>query len=1418
MAEFEHSQRRAAIQTALADFQNRSLEDAAIRFLAELGYQSDHTADFGHTADEFLANIPNANGFNRDKAQVARWRRCTFLFQITGEDIPSLAERQRTFLLSPRPVGEGPGVRAADSPRPVGEGPGVRAADSPRPVGEGPGVRVDDIQSFVFLAIELQDEDWSRTALAGITRELNRLFPMPVIVLFKHGRRVSLAVIDRRTHLRDPSRDVIDNRITVVKDIHCAEPHRAHLDILVDLAIENLGERRRPSTFRELYDAWIAVLSIQALNKDFYTRLAHWYFWAVKQVQFPKGGGADAGKRHAVAVIRLLTRLIFVWFIKEKGLIPPDLFDRARLRELLKTDPTANPEAGNYYLAILQNLFFATLNVEMGTDEQGNRRRWAGENKSGGPSGHYLIPSVYRHKELFKDTDAVLALFSTIPFLNGGLFECLDRELTEQDFQRNPELKPLAVKEGSGWVLRVDGFSRRKEAQAVVPNKLFFGSATADLNADLGTKGKHYEVRGLIDLFDRYKFTVDENTPVEEEVALDPELLGKVFENLLASYNEDTQTTARKQSGSFYTPREVVDYMVDEALIAHFERHLLSAFPPMVENPGWVARKGRPINEVLELGAAPDELDLSRSEPDGKATGQAGDAAAARESLLVVRLRRLLSYSEPGHDFGEPEKKVLIAAIESLKVLDPACGSGAFPMGVLHKLVHVLKKLDPNNILWRQQNRAPLAAQLAEAHKIPDLALREEKVEAAEAALEKFDRDFSSANHADYTRKLYLIEKCIHGVDIQPIAVQIAKLRFFIALIVSQKVDAAQTNHNVTALPNLETKIVAADSLTPIDRPVQGGLRDPAIDEKQKALIAANESYFAARTGKTKRKWRDRIFDLRDELARLLEQDRFLPKGAAKQLVHWNPFDQNSAADFFDPEWMFQLADGFDVVIGNPPYVNAGTIRNIKPRLRLVFGNFFDGNADLFTYFYKRGFDLLRPCGTLAYISSNKFMRTGYGSKTRNLLAKEGQLRSIIDFGELPVFGASVDSAIVVVQRPHKTPNPQLTLRAVAIKTAAEIPLAGQVLAQRGESYRPQDLSNDGWLFEPSQVHNLLGRIKKSGKRLDDIVQGRFYYGIKTGLNDAFVIDGITKNRLIDEDSKSAEVIKPFLNGREILRWHCEFSDQWLLYIPWHFPLHHDLSLSGASVQAEKALKTQYPAIYKHLIEYKDRLLRRNQDETGIRYEWYALQRWGAEYWTEFDKRKLVFNETSKELHAFIDDKSLYINKTGFMILHQEIDYLLGVMNSWILDYYYRHNFPCWGDPWNGGRVQFRKDRMVDAPIPWPDKELRDVVADCVKVVGTIYKISAGAVFGTAASSFEQLINGLVYELFFPDDLHQANIHLFDAAAKAGLDRLATLNGSALANAAHEIATVIFAPNHPIQEMLADLQRLEVVRVIEGRD
>jgi len=422
-------ERRQQVQDALRSFATDPLRKAATGLLVALGYASDKTADLGNDSKSFLASIETFRAdlgpINRDKVKADLWQSCAFLFQLTNDEIPSLA---------------------------IGQAP--LGADSKVARGQ--------IESFVFMAIDLKGEDWSRSQLATIARELNKRFPMPGILLFKHGGLFSLAVIDRRQNQRDASRDVVDSRITVIKDVRLANPHRAHLDILTSLAVENLGEKRRPSNFRELYDAWIETLSTQKLNETFYKQLAWWYLWAVKEVQFPQGGGPD---RNAIGVIRLLTRLIFVWFIKERGLVPDALFHRDHLKTLLKHAPDTHPDESQYYHAVLQNLFFATLNVEMGEE-----RRWAKDGS--GMKGDYLISLVYRYKEAFHDPDAVLANhFANVPFLNGGLFECLDESLTDHDLERNPELKKLVVKEGNGWVLRIDGFSRRPDARAHVPNK-----------------------------------------------------------------------------------------------------------------------------------------------------------------------------------------------------------------------------------------------------------------------------------------------------------------------------------------------------------------------------------------------------------------------------------------------------------------------------------------------------------------------------------------------------------------------------------------------------------------------------------------------------------------------------------------------------------------------------------------------------------------------------------------------------------------------------------------------------------------------------------------------------------------------------------------------------------------------------------
>ena len=354
--------------------------------------------------------------------------------------------------------------------------------------------------------------------------------------------------------------------------------------------------------FDGLLAAWLNALDTEALNRDFYRELFQWFERAVSEARFPKLLKAE---EH---VIRLITRLLFVWFIKEKALVAEDLFVEHRIATLLKD---YDPAGDSYYRAVLQNLFFATLNTEI------DHRNFSSQ--SDAPDRDF---SRYHYASEIADPDRLLALFGRTPFINGGLFDCLDSEEVTGD---------------GGY--RIDCFTddpadRRDYS---IPNTLFFAENDKD--------------PGLITLFNHYKFTVEENTPAEQEVALDPELLGKVFEHLLAAYNPETRETARKQTGSYYTPRDVVDYMVDEALVAS-----------------------------LSQKAQPSDGDRKWWED---------------------RLHYLLDYNDAGEFFDTAETEQIVRGIADLRVLDPAVGSGAFPMGVLHKLTLALRRLDPGNDQWK---------------------------------------------------------------------------------------------------------------------------------------------------------------------------------------------------------------------------------------------------------------------------------------------------------------------------------------------------------------------------------------------------------------------------------------------------------------------------------------------------------------------------------------------------------------------------------------------------------------------------------------------------------------------------------------------------------------------------------------------
>ena len=629
------------IEQALHQFANGNIADNAKHLLNVLGYESKRTMRLTpNTAERFLEvfNQDPERRMNPDKALIEKWESIDFIFQLTKDEVPYIRESSEN----------------------LGD------------------AKYDEsiYKSYLFFALKLRGDQYSRTKLSDITREINKLDNKPAMILFQHGEALTFAVIDRRLNEQVPDKDVL-LKATLIKDINFADPHRAHIDILSDLSIDELYEKHTFTNFPKLHEAWKKTLDTSELNKRFYKEIANWYFWAVNEVTFPDGAEKDKDVRNKTSIIRLITRLIFVWFIKEKGLVPDSLFNEAKIQELLVN---TDPQECTYYKAILQNLFFATLNQEMNTPTKSDNRKFRNRaTQSNGRDQNYMVHSLYRYENYFKDQTRALTLFDKIPFLNGGLFECLDRRLDDDS------------KQDGSKDIRIDGFSDRPSNPLHVPNLLFFTiDETADSNSANDATDKQYAMRGLVDILSKYKFTVTENTPIEVEVALDPELLGKVFENLLAEYNPDTDTTARKQTGSYYTPREIVNHMTDESLVSYLKHKYIAHFGAQNR----LSPTTPPAQLDLSSRAAPVQTEIGTGEMD---------LSNELEERIEKKLRNLLGYGNKPHEFNPVETKVLIEAIDTIKILDPACGSGAFPMGVLHKLVFILGKLDSRNQQWRKR-------------------------------------------------------------------------------------------------------------------------------------------------------------------------------------------------------------------------------------------------------------------------------------------------------------------------------------------------------------------------------------------------------------------------------------------------------------------------------------------------------------------------------------------------------------------------------------------------------------------------------------------------------------------------------------------------------------------------------------------
>lgn len=836
-----------------------------------------------------------------------------------------------------------------------------------------------DYDGILIFGVTLHDRPGgllpTRTQLAEISRAFNREFYYtPVVVVFKYGNHVAFANTERLKYKQEWREGEKAGKVTLLRDINIEKPHSGHERILAELEISTTGNKK-VDTFAKLYAHWQEVFSVSLLNKKFYQELSNWYFWATSQVTFPgEPTAVDAEQKNAklndllqehkaTNVIRMLTRLLFVWFIKEKKLIPEALFELDTLqKDILNEISPYHEESGIfkernkesvYYKAILQNLFFATLNCPIDSDGFDKRKRGFRSESFG---THRGIDYLMRYKQYFKNPDTFLSqLNEVVPFLNGGLFECLDDKFNH---------------------VYIDGFSDNlaKGEQLVVPDYLFFGvEEEADLSDIVGISDKKYKqaaVKGIINILKSYKFTITENTPIEEDVALDPELLGKVFENLLASYNPETKTTARKQTGSFYTPREIVNYMVDESLIAYLKSAI-----------------------------------ADRSNMD--------------DETLDKELHVLTSFDSKVPFTDKPElQKEIIMALSNCKILDPACGSGAFPMGILQKMVHILQKFDPDNRVWKEVQLAKARKESEAAFEIDDKQARKERLLEINEA---FDQ---SINDADYARKLFLIENCIYGVDIQPIATQISKLRFFISLVVEQKVNPEKDNFGIRPLPNLETRFVAANTLIGIEKPVaQLRLFDTAeVKALETELKKVRSKLFGARSKETKLKYRQRDEELRSAIATELQNNGW-QRDTAQKLAGWDPYDQNASSLFFDPEWMFDIKDGFDVVIGNPPYKILTKNNTGESELDFYLKKYESirksSSKNLYTLFIENGVHLTKDDANLSYIVPEGLFTTRSYSGCVEVMENFGSVTQIITFSDF-VFENAVTGNVIFLYKKKK--------------------------------------------------------------------------------------------------------------------------------------------------------------------------------------------------------------------------------------------------------------------------------------------------------------------------------------------------------------------------------------------------------------
>ena len=654
--------------------------------------------------------------------------------------------------------------------------------------------------------------------------------------------------------------------------------------------------------------------------------------------------------------------------------------------------------------------------------------------------------------------------------------------------------------------------------------------------------------------------------------------------------------------------------------------------------------------------------------------------------------------------FKKDDIKRFNEVVNSIRICDPAVGSGHFLVSALNEMVAIKSEL--GILADENYNILPCV-----------IEIENDELYISNANGELFDYIRKDPNSLRIQKSIFheketLIENCLFGVDINSNSVNICRLRLWIELL---KNAYYTEDGELQTLPNIDINIKCGNSLISrfaLTDSLKSAFKNKEVNVSIEDYKQAVKDYKITNSKSKKREIEEIIntvkhnfkstYDnkLKDKLSKALgdyqneeqrqqnliafgETIKKTEKDQLKKLKIKSDQVQKEKEEILNNiiyrnafEWRFEFPEvlddegnfiGFDVIIGNPPYIQLQKMGALSDSLQKVGYETFARTGDIYSLFYELGANILKQKGLLTYITSNKWMRAAYGESLRKFFAEKTNPLILIDFGGTQIFDtATVDTNILMLSKESN----QLKTMACIVKEKVLNNLSDYF---RLHSTNSQFISSESWGILSDIEQSIKAKIEAVGTPLKDW-DIRINYGIKTGFNDAFIIDGKKKDELIAEDPKSAEIIRPILRGRDIKKYSYDFADLWIIYVPWHFPLHNDSSIKGASQAAEDEFKKQYSAIYNHLLKFKNELSNRNNAETGVRYEWYALQRWGSNYWEDFSKQKIVYIEimtdNAQDGYEFpcftYDIQDTVVLNTAYIMTGNEVElkYILAILNS----------------------------------------------------------------------------------------------------------------------------------------------------------